>query len=150
MNTADPYVTAEELQRYAELQNRALDCARHGDTELLALMLDAGMPLELRDTKGNTLLMLACYHQNTNTARMLLERGADPDGRNDRGQTPLGGAAFKGYSDVVELLLQFGADVNADQGGSKTPLLFATLFGRFATRRILKSSGGIHWRRQPE
>ena len=122
-------VTESEQQRYAELQQMALDAARQGDTEMLRPMLEAGMPVELKDGKGNTLLMLAAYHGNAQTVEILLEKGAEPDARNDRGQTPLAGVAFKGHLSVARLLLAAGADPLADQGGGKTPVMFAAMFG---------------------
>src|SRR5690606_9248915 len=101
--------------------------------------------VNLRDHKGNSLLMLASYHGHVATTRMLLQRDANPELRNDRGQTPLGGVAFKGDCDLIRLLLDHGADVNADQGSRKAPLMFATLFGRFKARRLLKQRGGRMW-----
>ncbi|MGE9296866.1 MAG: ankyrin repeat domain-containing protein, partial [Puniceicoccales bacterium] len=92
-------ITAEEEARYAELQRQALDFARAGDTEMLASMIDAGLPVNLADEKGQSLIMLASYNGNLDTTRMLLDRGAEPDQRNERGQTPLGGVCFKGYLD---------------------------------------------------
>lgn len=147
MTAADPVAeaTPAELERYAELQALALDFARAGESDELARMLAAGLPVNLRDHKGNSLLMLASYHGHAAATRLLLDHGADPEGRNDRGQTPLGGVAFKGDSELVTLLLDRGADVNADQGGRKAPLMFATLFGRFAVRRLLKSRGARLW-----
>ncbi len=145
MTSLNETVTQEELHRYAELQQNALQFARNGNTETLARMIEAGLPIELKDSKGNTLLMLACYNQQATTSRMLLEKGADPDSRNDRGQTPLGGVAFKGYCNIIELLLKHGANVNADNGGGKTPMLYATMFGRFKARKLLKKHGGKLW-----
>ena len=52
-------ITAEEETRFAELQRMALDAARQGDAGVLLAMLDAGMPVNLSDEKGNSLLMLA-------------------------------------------------------------------------------------------
>ena len=49
-------VTEAEEKRYAELQAVALDYARCGETEPLAQMLRHGLPVNLADTKGNTLL----------------------------------------------------------------------------------------------
>lgn len=138
--------TQEELDRYAELLQQAADFARQGETETLASMFDAGLPVNLQDAKGSSLLMLASYNGNADTTRMILERGADAELRNDRGQTPLGGAAFKGYTEIIGILLDHGADVNADNGGGKTPLLFATMFGRFAARKTLSARGGKMWR----
>lgn len=141
-------VTDQEEERYVELQRQALDFARQGESEPLSRMLAAGMPVDLQDEKGSTLLMLASYNGNLDTTRMLLKCGASPDLRNDRGQTPLGGVAFKGYVDLVEALIKGGAEVNADNGGGKTPMLFATMFGRFKVRKILKNNGGRMWSRR--
>ena len=66
-------------------------------------MLRHGLPVNLADNKGNSLLMLASYNDHLETARMLLVHGAGVDRRNDRGQTPLGGVAFKGYEEMVTL-----------------------------------------------
>ena len=143
----NPLTTAAEEQRYAELQALALDYARNGETEALAGMLKHGLAVNLGDATDNSLLMLACYHQNLETARMLLAHGADVDRRNRRGQTPLGGAAFKGYEDIVTLLLARGADIDADNGLGMTPLMFAALFGRTRVLAQLEAHGASLKRR---
>lgn len=142
METTINIVSAEELERYTELQVDAAQFAREGESCTLGLMIDAGLPVGLQDAKGNALLMLASYNQQLDTVRMLLEKGANPDSKNDRGQTPLGGVAFKGYCEIIELLLAHGAEVNADNGGGMTPLVYATMFGRLKARKILKQWGG--------
>ncbi|MDB6110820.1 MAG: ankyrin [Pedosphaera sp.] len=134
-------VTETEEKRYAELQSLALDHARTGETAPLAAMLDAGLPANLSDAKGNSMLLLATYHGHFDSARMLLKHGADVDRRNDRGQTPLGGVAFKGYEDMVALLLEHGADIDADNGGGMTPIMFASVFGRTKVVEQLKVHG---------
>jgi ankyrin repeat protein len=139
-------LTDQEERRYAELQAMALDAARHGESDLLATMLDAGMPVELHDEKGNSLLMLAAYHGQEKIVRELLRRGADPDARNDRGQTPLAGVAFKGHLEIARLLLEGGADPTADQGGGRTPVMFATLFGHAEIVSLLESRAISHGR----
>lgn len=134
-------LTDVEEKRYAELQLVALECARHGDTETLDGMLRHGLPANLSDTKGQSLLMLASYHGHLETARLLLEHDAEVDRRNDRGQTPLGGVSFKGYEDLAALLLDHGADIDADNGGGATPLMLATMFGRTGVADLLKRRG---------
>ncbi len=134
----DANVSQAEEQRYAELQRMALDFARMGETAELEKMLQAGIPVNLADEKGNTLLMLACYNGEAGTARVLLQHGADPDRRNDRGQTPLGGVAFKGYTEIVRLLVDAGADLHADNGAGMKPVHFAAMFGRFDVVRLLE------------
>jgi anti-sigma regulatory factor (Ser/Thr protein kinase) len=105
MNEADP-----ELREFA---TRLFDLARSGQTERLAAYVDAGVPVNLTNDKGDTLLMLAAYHGHAETVRALVARGADPERTNDRGQRPLAGAVFKQESEVVRALLDAGADPRA-------------------------------------
>lgn len=141
-------LTPAEEARYAELQLRAVDCARTGaDLEVLQAMIEAGLPVNLADPKGNTLLMLAAYHGNAGAVRLLLRHGANPERRNHRNQTPLGGVAFKGHAGIAEFLLDAGADINADQGNGMTPLMFASMFGRTETARLLLKRGANARRR---
>ena len=139
--------TEAEEKRYAELQLMALDFARNGETESLATMLQHGLPVNLSDAKGNSLLMLASYHGHADTTRLLLAHGAEVDRRNDRGQTPLGGVAFKGDEQIVALLLAHGADIDADNGGGMTPIMFAALFGRTKVVEQLQTCGASLRRR---
>jgi ankyrin repeat protein len=134
-------------ERYGELQALALDYARKGKTAPLAEMLHHGLPVNLADAKGNSLLMLASYHGNLEAARMLLEHGAEPDRRNDRGQTPLGGVAFKGDETMVSLLIAHGADIDADNGAGMTPIMFAAMFGRTKVVERLRRKGASLRRR---
>ena len=71
--------TKEELQRYEELQALALEFARQGKTHELKAMLEAKMPVNLSDHKGNTLLMLASYNGHVQNTQMLLEMQASVD-----------------------------------------------------------------------
>ncbi len=144
MNTI---TTEAEEKHYAELQHLALGFARNGETKHLAAMIKAGLPVNLSDAKGNSLLMLASYHGAVETTRMLLEHGAAVDRRNDRGQTPLGGVAFKGYEEIVALLLDHGADIDADNGGGMTPIMFASMFGRTRVVTQLRAHGASLARR---
>lgn len=139
--TTDSAPTPAEEQRYAELQLMALDFARRGDTGNLGAMLRAGLPANLADHKGNTLLMLAAYHGQLETAQLLLHHGAAVDRPNDRGQTPLGGVAFKGDLRLATLLLDHGADLEADNGLGMTPVMFAAMFGRTETVELLRRRG---------
>ena len=125
------------------LQEFALDCAREGASVELDRMLAAGLPVNLRNHKGHTLLMLSAYHGHASTTAVLLNRGADPDARNDRGQTPLGGAAFKGHDAIAKLLLDHGANAKANQGFGITAIAYAIMFGRFGTARLIHEHNAI-------
>ncbi|MFI8305950.1 ankyrin repeat domain-containing protein [Streptomyces sp. NPDC085927] len=110
-----------------ELATKIFDMARSGRTEELAAYVDAGVPANLTNDRGDSLVMLAAYHGHADAVRALLERGADADRINDRGQTPLAGAAFKGDTEVVKVLLQGGADPAA---GTPSAVDTARMFAR--------------------
>ncbi|MET9409348.1 ankyrin repeat domain-containing protein [Streptomyces sp. NPDC002935] len=93
-----------------ELATKIFDLARRGETETLVAYVDAGVPADLTNDRGDSLVMLAAYHGHAEAVRALLERGAEADRVNDRGQTPLAGAVFKGEEAVVRVLLAAGAD----------------------------------------
>ena len=90
--------------------HRVFDLAREGGTAELAPLIDAGLPPNLTNDKGDTLLLLAAYAPSPPTVRALLERGAHPDAVNERGQTPVAAAAFRSSAEAVEALLAAGAD----------------------------------------
>ncbi|MGW6063032.1 ankyrin repeat domain-containing protein [Streptomyces sp. NPDC055189] len=93
-----------------ELATKIFDLARQGDTAALSAYVDAGVPANLTNDSGDSLVMLAAYHGHAEAVRALLERGGDANRANDRGQTPLAGAVFKGEDAVIRALLDGGAD----------------------------------------
>lgn len=95
--------------------HRMFDAAREGDTELLAANVDAGLPVNLTNSKGDTLLLLATYYDHPAAVSALVSRGADVNRVNDRGQTPLAAAVFRRSKANARTLLDAGAD--RDAGG---------------------------------
>lgn len=110
-----------------ELAGLVFNAARAGDIEGMRSYLDAGVPVNLTNSAGDTLLMLASYHGHAELTALLVERGADVNTQNDRGQTPLAGAAFKGYVEIFRILAEAGADPDA---GSPTGRDTAGFFKR--------------------
>lgn len=110
-----------------ELATKIFDLARQGQTEALVAYVDAGVPADLTNDRGDSLVMLAAYHGHADAVRALLARGADGDRMNDRGQTPLAGAVFKGAQDVIQALLEGGANPAA---GMPSAVDTARMFGK--------------------
>ncbi|MER6120979.1 ankyrin repeat domain-containing protein [Streptomyces sp. A0642] len=110
-----------------ELATKVFGLARQGDADALAAYVDAGVPVNLTNDRGDSLLMLAAYHGHAPAVIALAGRGADPDRANDRGQTPLAGAVFKGEEAVIKALLDAGADPAA---GTPSALDTARMFGK--------------------
>lgn len=105
--------------------HQTFDLARDGDTDRLAERVDAGVPVNLTNSGGDSLLILAAYHDHPDTVRGLLARGADTARVNDRGQTALAAAVFRRSTDGVTALLDAGADPLL---GPKSAVDIATFF----------------------
>ena len=93
--------------------HRLFELARSGGTAELARYLDGGLSPDLTNDSGDTLLILAAYHDHPDTVGALLAASADPDRANDRGQTALAAAVFRRSADTVRALLAAGADPDA-------------------------------------
>ncbi|MFJ4714837.1 ankyrin repeat domain-containing protein [Streptomyces sp. NPDC088785] len=110
-----------------ELATKIFDLARRGETEALTAYVDAGVPANLTNDRGDTLVMLAAYHGHAPAVTALLARGADANRPNDKGQTPLAGAVFKGEEAVIRALLAGDADPTA---GTPSAVDTARMFGK--------------------
>ena len=133
---------SEEIDpQLIELAHEVFELARRGDANMLAAVIEKGVPPNLRNDKGDSLVMLAAYHGHEDAVRKLLEQGADPNLRNNNGQTPIAGAAFKGFKSIIEILLDHGADVEGASPDGRTALMVAAMFNRMDIVDLLISRG---------
>jgi ankyrin repeat protein len=114
-------LTPDEL---ALLQS-AFEHARTGDLERLTELWDLGVPVNLTNSAGDTLLILAAYHVHADVVGALLARGADHARVNDKGQTALAAAVFRRADGIVTALLDAGADPHL---GPRSAVDIATFF----------------------
>ncbi|KWU43726.1 ankyrin [Rhodotorula sp. JG-1b] len=119
-----PQQLSEEAIEYAR---QFFDAARRGDVGFMEEPLKAGLPANLTNSSGDTLIMLAAYHGHPEAVSLLLKHGADPNRLNDRGQSPLSGAVYKNEEAVIEALLAGGADPFI---GSPNAWVSAKMFGQ--------------------
>ena len=135
------------MRSYSEYRNLPADvistvtnAARSGDLKYFVAVALNERPkiLSLRDSKGYSALMLACYHGQTDLVRALLEWGADPNDKDFGGNSVLMGATFKSHIDVVKLLLFYGADPGLANNKGQTASLFAQMFGRTEVLALLE------------
>ena len=140
--STNPSTTQEDAPKSAsdlppealDLATKLFDLARTGATTSLTPYLTAGIPPNLTNHNGDTLLMLAAYHGHLPTVRLLLSHGADPDVLNARGQSIIAGAVFKGEEEVVRCLMEEGkADLGLGQPSAREA---AVMFRRVGVLRI--------------
>jgi hypothetical protein len=62
---------------------------RHGRIEEVNDLLTRGVPIDVRDDNGNTILSVACQNGCKRLVKMALRRGADINALNFRGNSPL-------------------------------------------------------------
>ncbi|CAM9637954.1 unnamed protein product [Ascophyllum nodosum] len=104
----------EGPQRAAFRQDKVEDIfsyARHNRIEDLERMLNQGVPVDVRDGHGNTVLIISCQNGHKRALKAALRRGADPNARNERGNTGLHYCHAFGYGKTLGLyLMDKGAD----------------------------------------
>lgn len=75
--------------------------ARHGRCEDIERLLNRGIPVDIRDSFGNTLLVIACQNGNKKVAKLVLRRGGNINAKNHKGNTPLHYCFHFGYGDTL-------------------------------------------------
>ncbi|CAM9548952.1 unnamed protein product, partial [Pylaiella littoralis] len=85
--------------------------ARHNRVEDLERMMDQGVPADVRDSHGNTVLIVACQNGHKRALKAALRHGADPNVVNTRGNTALHYCYAFGYGGSLgRYLMEKGAD----------------------------------------
>ena len=112
------------------------DLARDGLTGPLGEMLDAGVPIDMVNPRGDTLLIVAAYQQHPETVADLLRRGADASAINAMGQTAISCAVFRNNEAILRLLLEADADPRL---GTHSGVAIADQFGLPRMREIIES-----------
>lgn len=83
--------------------------------------------LDIQDSEGKTLLLMAIKLRHTGTAKYLIDLGADIDLPDNQGRTPLHMAAIIGNSTLFSLLLENGADLHCKDKFNRTPLNYLAM-----------------------
>ena len=145
------------------------DAVRSGETELVELLLQAGIPAESggaladavergnpaivtaliragadvnnRDAYGQSLVMRAASQGRHEIVKLLTDAGADPNVRNDYRIDPLAAAAEQGQVETVKVLLAAGANPLQRNTSGGTALSVAVLRGYGELVQILIDAG---------
>lgn len=125
-----PELTEEELA----FLHSTFDLARQGEADKLLALIAEGLPADLTDHKGDTLLILASYNGHNDLARALVERGATIDRLNDKGQSALTCAVFRQNPELTRFLLDAGADPKL---GAQNAVAVTEMFDLPAMRELI-------------
>ncbi|XP_015171341.1 PREDICTED: death-associated protein kinase 1-like isoform X4 [Polistes dominula] len=94
-----------------------ISAVKRGCVEAVSQLLLQGAPLNMKDSKEDTLLHLACEAGDEGMVTLLIENGIDLDTPNKKGLTPLHVAARHGNINVVRHLCLAGCDVDKTNRG---------------------------------
>ncbi|MCA3911203.1 ankyrin repeat domain-containing protein [Vibrio vulnificus] len=97
---------------YQSLIGLFFDATRIGNGEVINEFLDAGFPINQRNYKSYTALMVAAYQGQREIVQLLLARGANACLQDKRGNTALMGALLKREIGIAKDLYQ--ADCPSD------------------------------------
>ncbi len=112
--------------------------AQVGDIEGLEKGLNY-FPIEQKNARGDTALIVAAYSNKPQAVAYLLKRGADVNARNDDGATALTLAAYYNLLDVAEILVKHNADQTIKDKYGNTPLNYAEQYEYTRMISLLKN-----------
>ena len=104
--------------------------------------LDAGVPVNLTDEEGWSLLHHAAACGQVEVIHLLQENGCCVDTVDVNGRTALHYAAANGFVESVRALIEMGSDVNALDNEHTTPLQWAVMSEQYAVMEALIEHGG--------
>ncbi|KAJ1458863.1 ankyrin repeat-containing domain protein [Pelagophyceae sp. CCMP2097] len=94
--------------------------ARHNRVDDVDRLLLRGVPPDVRDAHGNTILIVAGQNGHKRIAKAALRRGGDIDASNHRGNTALHFCFAYGFEELGNYLIQKGADASVRNDTSLT------------------------------
>lgn len=109
--------------------------------EMLALLLQHGPNLELKDAESATALHLAVLRRSRIAADLLIGAGANIEAGTYK---PLAMAIESRNWDMVKLLVDHGANVRCECGTARCALMFAVLVGDTEIVKILLNTPAIY------
>jgi ankyrin repeat protein len=125
-----------------EFSQRILDAVRNQDEDAVRRLVDDGVDLSAKDTRGQTPLHLAVHNNDVSMVKFLAERGVDLEAATRNGHKALYIAAACGYLDIALFLLGFGASTesfNAEK--HETAFYQAVENGHFDVAKLLLQNG---------
>ncbi|WP_062269261.1 ankyrin repeat domain-containing protein [Endozoicomonas arenosclerae] len=120
----------DQSQAAQQLMDFFFAAARTNDTEVISTFVEAGFPINAKNHKGYTALMVATYNGQPNVFQLLLSEGSDPCLQDNRGNTALMAAIFRGELKMAYRLMKSECDTQQKNNAGQTAEEFARVFGQ--------------------
>lgn len=136
---ASTALAASLLLNGARAQDAAplVDAAGRGDLAQVRRLLDAGAPVEQRDSRGRTAVLAATAGAHLAVVQLLITRGADVNAQDQQRDSAFLLAGASGLTDIVRATLAAGADLKSTNRYGGTALIPACHHGHVDTVRLL-------------
>ena len=119
-----------------------LDAVQSGDIATVKKFLDEGVPVDLTDEEGWSLLHHAAALGQVEVINLLREKGCRVDLIDNEGRTPLHHAAINGDIETIRLLIAMGSNVNLVDNEGNTPLKWSVMCEQNTAIEELTKHGG--------
>ena len=106
----------------AELVAKFCKAAARGDVDVVAKILESGLPVDSFGEDDWTALMHAAASNQTRVISLLLQKGANVNKQNRDDASPLHWAAYTNSTNAIKMLVQLGAKTNIKNIYNQTPL----------------------------
>lgn len=115
--------------------------AARDDPAAIRALLARGVPLDDRDARGRTALLVATHGNRIAAARVLIEAGADVNAKDAIDDSPYLYAGARGHLEILRMTLAHGADLASTNRFGGTALIPAAERGHVETVAALIAAG---------
>jgi ankyrin repeat protein len=137
--TVAPRPAQAEMQLH--LQNPAIAAMLSNDIDQFDRMVRTDTSVNLTDTEGQPLILLAARNGVEKAVEILIREKARVDFADPNGNTALMWAADQGHDHIVQRLLKAGANPNVQNRQGLTPLIRAARNGQRTVIDLLLARG---------
>lgn len=126
--------------------------AANNDADQIARLLFDGAPVDARNRRGETALLVATHANALSAAQALIAAGADVNAKDMISDSPYLYAGARGHQEILLLTLAHGADLTSTNRYGGTALIPAAERGHVETVKTLIEAGiavdhinKLHW-----
>ena len=120
-----------------EVIQKFLSAVEADDAALVQKALNAGIPVDSRDDRGRTALLIATYYNSIEVAKLLIAAGANVNAMDGHKDSPYLYAGAEGRLEILKMTVASGADLNSLNRYGGTALIPAAHHGHVEAVRYL-------------